>query len=154
LGTLKKITEIGVAVRDLEKVTDALVRCFGGEAGEVFEMPQFGMRFRMVRIADVDFELMEPTDENGMIARFICTHGEGLHHVAFAVDRAADRMADLKEKGCRMINDTPLDLLGGKVGFLHPGSFGGIMFELIEYPGEYIPPGSGPLGPFLGKKGG
>jgi methylmalonyl-CoA/ethylmalonyl-CoA epimerase len=131
---LKEITEVGVAVKDLEKTTRLLVDILGGEAGEVVDMPMFGMRFCMVRLGNVDFELMEPTDDEGMIARFIRTKGEGIHHVAFSVDRLSEEIARLKEKGCELINSEPLEILGGKVSFLHPRSFSGVAIELVEYP--------------------
>jgi methylmalonyl-CoA/ethylmalonyl-CoA epimerase len=137
LVKLKKITEVGIAVKDLERTTQLFVDLLGGEAGDIMDMPIFGMRLRMVKLANVDFEIMEPTDENGLIAKFISDRGEGLHHVAFAVDELAGRLGILKEQGCKLINETPLDILGGKVGFVHPKAFSGVMFELIEYPKDY-----------------
>jgi methylmalonyl-CoA epimerase len=135
--TLKNITEVGVAVRDLEKTTQMLVDILGGEAGQVLDVPAFGMRFRMVRLGNVDLELMEPTDPDGMIAKFIQTKGEGLHHIAFAVDDIGESIRQLKEKGCKLVNEKPLEILGGKVCFLHPKSFSGIAIELIEYPEDW-----------------
>ncbi|MGD1153634.1 MAG: VOC family protein [Syntrophales bacterium] len=135
--TLKNITEVGVAVRDLEKTTQMLVDILGGEAGQVLDVPAFGMRFRMVRLGNVDLELMEPTDPDGMIAKFIQTKGEGLHHIAFAVDDIGESIMRLKEKGCKLVNEKPLEILGGKVVFLHPKSFSGIAIELIEYPEDW-----------------
>ena len=135
--TLKNITEVGVAVRDLEKTTRMLVDILGGEAGQVLDVPAFGMRFRMVRLGNVDLELMEPTDPDGMIAIFIQTKGEGLHHIAFAVDDIEESIMQLKEKGCKLVNEKPLEIFGGKVSFLHPKSFSGIAIELIEYPEDW-----------------
>jgi methylmalonyl-CoA epimerase len=135
--TLKNITEVGVAVRDLEKTTRMLVDILGGEAGQVLDVPAFGMRFRMVRLGNVDLELMEPTDPDGMIAKFIQTKGEGLHHIAFAVDDIEESIMQLKEKGCKLVNEKPLEIFGGKVSFLHPKSFSGIAIELIEYPEDW-----------------
>jgi len=131
---LKEITEVGVAVKDLEKTTQIFVDVLGGEAGEVFDVPLFGMRFRMVRLGNVDFELMEPTDDEGMIARFIRTKGEGIHHVAFSVDDLSEEMTRVKDKGGQLINDEPLEIFGGKLSFLHPKLFSGVAIELVEYP--------------------
>ena len=114
-----------------------LVDILGGEAGQVLDVPAFGMRFRMVRLGNVDLELMEPTDPDGMIAKFIQTKGEGLHHIAFAVDDIGESIMQLKEKGCKLVNEKPLEILGGKVVFLHPKSFSGIAIELIEYPEDW-----------------
>jgi methylmalonyl-CoA epimerase len=77
---------------------------------------------------------MEPTDDEGMIARFIKTKGEGIHHVAFSVDHLSEEVDRLKEKGCQLINDKPLEIFGGKVSFLHPKSVSGVAIELVEYP--------------------
>lgn len=134
---LKKITEVGIAVKDMEKTTQLFVNLLGGEAGNVIDVPLFGMRFRMVKLANIEFEIMEPTDEKGLIAKFIRDRGEGLHHLAFAVDDLADRLSFLKQQGCQLINESPLDILGGKVGFVHPKAFSGVMFELIQYPRGY-----------------
>ncbi|MCX5851143.1 MAG: VOC family protein [Deltaproteobacteria bacterium] len=134
---LKKITEVGIAVKDMEKTTQLFVNLLGGEAGNVIDVPLFGMRFRMVKLANIEFEIMEPTDEKGLIAKFIRGRGEGLHHLAFAVDDLADRLSFLKQQGCQLINESPLDILGGKVGFVHPKAFSGVMFELIQYPRGY-----------------
>ena len=121
--TLKNITEVGVAVRDLEKTTRMLVDILGGEAGEVLDVPAFGMRFRMVRLGNVDLELMEPSDQDGMIAKFIQTKGEGLHHIAFAVDDIEESIMQLKEKGCKLVNEKPLEIFGGKSAFCIPSLF-------------------------------
>jgi len=137
---LKKITEVGIAVKDLEKTTKLLVDLLGGKAGEIIDVGIYGMRFRMVRLGNVDFEIMEPTDDNGVIAKFIKRRGEGLHHVAFAVENLAETLIFLKEKECNLINEKPLGLLGGKVAFVHPSAFSGVMIELIEYPKGYVFP--------------
>ncbi len=131
---IEQITEVGVAVRDLGKARRLFVELLGAEAGEVVTVERYGMRFCMCRLGKVDFELMEPTDEHGVLARFIKARGEGLHHIAFAVDDLAAWLSALETKGVSLIDRTPQDLLGGKVAFVHPSSFAGVMFELIQYP--------------------
>lgn len=131
---MKQITEIGVAVKDLEKATRLFVDLLGAEAGEVITVDRYQMRYRMCRLGNVDFELMEPTGDKGVIADFIKARGQGLHHVAFAVEDLEARLASLKEMGVGLINEEPQELHGGKFAFVHPSSFAGVMFELIEYP--------------------
>jgi len=126
---LHKITEIGVAVKDLEKATKLFVDFLGAEAGEIITVE----RYRMCRLGNVDFELMEPLSDDGVIARFIKGKGEGFHHIAFAVDDLEQTLSFLKEKGVGLIDETPQQLHGGKYLFVHPSSFLGMMFELIEY---------------------
>ena len=137
---LNKITEVAIAVEDIALTTRLLVDLLGGEASEITRVPQFGMQYRMVKLGNVEFELMEPIDENGIIAKFIEERGEGLHHVAFAVDDLSETFNFLKEHGCKMVTEEPLELLGAKVLFTHPKFFSGVMFELIEYPKEWIFP--------------
>ena len=131
---LKRITEVGVAVKDLEKATSLFVDLLGAEAGEIITVNRYQMRYRMCRMGKVDFELMGPLDDEGVIADFIKARGEGLHHVAFAVDNLEQSLAFLHEKGVKLIDKKPQTLHGAKYAFVHPISFLGVMFELIEYP--------------------
>jgi methylmalonyl-CoA/ethylmalonyl-CoA epimerase len=131
---MKQITEVGVAVKDLEKATRLFVDHLGAEAGEIITVERYQMRYRMCRVGNVDFELMEPLGEEGVIARFIKARGEGLHHVGFAVEDLLDHLAALKEQGVPLIDEDPQELLGGIYAFVHPSAFSGVMFELIQYP--------------------
>lgn len=134
---LKQITEIGVAVRDLEKTTKVMVEAFQGRAGAVYDVPLFGMRFRMIRIGDIDIELMEPTSETGTIGKFLATRGEGMHHVAFAVENLDAQVREMKNAGYALVNEKPLEIFGAKVTFLHPKGFSGLAIELVEYPSDW-----------------
>ena len=147
---IKRITEIGVAVKDLDRATQLMVDLLGAEAGEAITMEMYQMRYRMCRVGKVDFELMEPIEGLGMIADFIAKRGEGIHHVAFAVEDIENGMRVLIDKGVRFLSDQPIpisshgqDLAGndlsgqGKVNFTLPKSILGILFEFIEYPEGY-----------------
>ncbi len=134
---LKQITEIGVAVRDLEKTTRILKEAFRGQAGAVYDVPLFGMRFRMVRVGGIDIELMEPTSEKGIIAKFLDARGEGMHHVAFAVENLEAQVEEMKNAGYTLVNEKPLEIFGAKVTFLHPRDFSGLAIELVEYPADW-----------------
>jgi methylmalonyl-CoA epimerase len=131
---MKQITEVGVAVKDLEKATRLFVDLLGAEAGEIITVERYQMRYRMCRVGNVDFELMEPLGEEGVIARFIKARGEGLHHVGFAVENLLDQLAGLKDQGVPLIDEEPKELHGGTYAFVHPSAFSGVMFELIQYP--------------------
>lgn len=150
---IKRITEVGVAVRDLDAATALFVELFEAEVGDVIEVERYNMRFRMARIGKVDFELMEPTAETGVIAEFIEQRGEGLHHVAFAVDDITDTMETLSNKGVQFVDDAPIrnhidvvDYAGRAFSddiqftFSHPRSILGILFEFIQYPEGYQTP--------------
>ena len=107
----------------------------------------------MCRVGKVDFELMEPTGETGVIAEFIEKRGEGLHHVAFAVDDINDTMSTLGKKNVQFVADAPMresldvvDYAGRRFSediqftFSHPASILGILFEFIQYPNDYATP--------------
>lgn len=149
---IQRITEVGVAVRNLEAATALFVDLFHATASDVTEVPAYGMRYCMCRVGKVDFELMAPTGA-GVIADFLAKRGEGLHHIAFAVDDIADTMATLKQKAVRFVGDAPVtstlpvvDFAGRAYAediqftFSHPTSILGILFEFIQYPRGYQTP--------------
>lgn len=131
---IKKITEVGVAVRDLGKSTRHFVDVLGAQPGEIITVKRYQMRYQMCRLGKVDFELMEPIGSEGIIADFIKKRGEGLHHIAFGVENLEEGLAFLEGRGFRLIDKAPQDLHGAKFAFIHPSSFSGVMMELIEYP--------------------
>ena len=150
---IRRITEVGVAVRDLAQATDLFRHLFNANVGEVIEVPRYGMHYRMCRVGKVDFEIMAPTADTGVIADFLRKRGEGLHHIAFAVDDIEDTMNSLREKQVRFVNDTPQhleldfeDFAGRRFSneiqfaFSHPASILGILFEFIQYPAGYQTP--------------
>lgn len=150
---IKRITEIGVAVRDLEQATRLLVDLLGADAGDIVEVPRYSMRFRMCRVGKIDFELMAPTGDTGVIADFLAKKGEGLHHIAFAVDDIEDTMGSLGKKGVQFVDGAPIrdqlnvvDYAGRAFSddiqftFTYPASILGILFEFIQYPEGYQTP--------------
>lgn len=142
-----------MAVRDLTQATSLFVDLFEAELGEVIEVPLYDMRFRMCRVGKVDFEIMEPTSDQGVIADFLRTRGEGLHHIAFAVDDVGATMENLGRKGVSFVAKAPIankmdfvDFAGREFSdeiqftFSHPKSILGILFEFIQYPEGYQTP--------------
>ncbi len=150
---VRRITEVGVAVRDLGQATQLFSELFGATVSDITEVPRYDMRFCMCRVGKVDFELMEPTGDSGVIADFINKRGEGLHHIAFAVDDIEDTMQTLGSKGVKFVEDAPIrnqldvvDYAGRAFSddiqftFSHPSSIIGILFEFIQYPEGYQTP--------------
>lgn len=150
---IERITEIGVAVEDLEQATRLFVEMLGATAEPARVVERYQMRYCMCRLGKVDFELMEPLEDEGVIADFLRKHGPGLHHVAFAVRDIEDGARALERKGVRFVEEVPFELrLEGmdfagrpfdadvKITFAHPASFLGVLFEFIEYPAGYQAP--------------
>ena len=150
---IRRITEVGIAVRDLAQATALFEHLFNASVGELIEVPRYAMHYRMCRVGKVDFEVMAPTGDTGVIADFLQKRGEGLHHIAFAVDDIESTMNTLREKNVRFVDDAPVreklgfeDFAGRKFSediqfaFSHPSSILGILFEFIQYPEGYQTP--------------
>jgi methylmalonyl-CoA/ethylmalonyl-CoA epimerase len=133
---VKKIDHIGIAVQSIEKAlpfyTDVLQLTLLGTE----EVESEKVKVAFLKLGESKLELLEPLAADSPIATFIEKRGEGLHHVALAVDSIQDRINEIKEKGIRMINETPKKGAGGAmVAFMHPKSTGGILFEYCEKKG-------------------
>lgn len=150
---IRRITEVGIAVHDLDEAIALFEHLFGAHAGPLIDVPLYDMRFVMCRVGKVDFEVMAPTGPTGVIADFLAKRGPGLHHIAFAVDDLDDTMQSLGDKGVRFVDDKPntlattmVDFAGRRFddsisfAFSHPASILGILFEFIEYPDGYETP--------------
>ncbi len=147
---IKRITEVGVVVKNLEKATAIFVELLGARAGEIIIVKRYQMRYRMCRLGQVDFELMEPLDDKGLIANYLKNKGEGLHHIAFGVDNLADGFNSLKKKGVKFVDSEIQEMSGesidmqgnsikgvSKLAFAHPAFFSGVLLEFIEYPEKF-----------------
>lgn len=144
---IRAITEIGVAVRDLGEATQLLTRRLGAVAGPLQRFEPYAMEFRMCRVGNVDFELMAPLDDEGVIARFLRRHGEGLHHIGFAVDDLAAAQQAMTAEGLEFVEPVPKrqrflvhDFDGHAIeadvgfNFSRPASLLGLLLEFIQYP--------------------
>ena len=133
---IERVLEVGIAVRDLDKAIKLFTEVLGLKPGEMEIYEPYKMRFNLCRLGEVYFELIEPTASEGPIAKFIETHGEGLHHIALKVSNVEETMTWLKEKGIQFTEETPLHLQVSygrvKFAFAHPQSFHGVLIELIE----------------------
>jgi len=126
-----KPEHIGIAVKDLaisiplfEKLLNT--NCY---KTELVETEQVNTAF--FKAGDTKIELLESTDPNGVIAKFIAKKGEGMHHIAFNVDNIITEMERLKNDGFILLNETPKEGADNKlVCFLHPKDTNGVLVEL------------------------
>jgi methylmalonyl-CoA/ethylmalonyl-CoA epimerase len=130
---VKAINHIGIAVRSIE----AQRLHYEGTLGATFEgiedVPSQKVRVAFFRVGDVRLELLEPTDPSSPISAFLEKRGEGLHHIAFTVEAIEARIAELKQAGLRMIDETPRPGAHHmRIAFVHPKSTFGILTELCE----------------------
>ncbi|MFH2092076.1 MAG: methylmalonyl-CoA epimerase [Pseudomonadota bacterium] len=128
-----KIDHLGIAVSSIDEKknfwTDALGLTFSGT--ETVEAQKVTTAF--LPVGESEVELLESTSDDGPIARYIETKGEGIQHIAFRVENIEQALAELKEKGIRLIDQTPrLGAGGAKIAFIHPKATSGILVELCE----------------------
>lgn len=133
MNTVKSLNHVGIAVRSIEDQRSYYEDALGAEFEGFEDVPSQKVRVGFFRVDNVRLELLEPTDPEGPIAKFLEKRGEGLHHLAFTVDDIQARIDDLKNNGIRMIDDAPR---GGahhmQIAFLHPKSTHGVLTELCE----------------------
>jgi methylmalonyl-CoA epimerase len=126
------IDHIGVAVKSLAAAKGIYERLgLSLSPEEVVESEQ--VRVVMVPLGESRMELLEPTSENSVIAKFIAQRGEGLHHVSLRVPDLSAAVERLKQSGVRLVsNEIKVGAGGHKYIFVHPSSAGGVLLELVE----------------------
>jgi len=130
---VKALNHIGIAVRSIEAQRPFYGETLGAQFEHIEEVPSQKVRVAFFRVGDVRLELLEPTDPESPVARFLDKRGEGLHHLAFTVDDIQARIDELQDAGLRMIDQTPRPGAHHmQIAFLHPKSSHGVLTELCE----------------------
>ncbi|MBD7944616.1 methylmalonyl-CoA epimerase [Psychrobacillus sp. FSL K6-2684] len=133
---MEKVDHIGIAVRSLENSLPYYTDILGLKLIHIEEVDSEKVRVAFIDSGNVKIELLQPIDETSTIHTFIEKRGEGIHHVAFGVKNIQERLDELKEKGIRLIQETPKRGAGGaEVAFIHPKSSGGVLYELCDKSG-------------------
>ncbi|WP_282160404.1 methylmalonyl-CoA epimerase [Ulvibacterium marinum] len=130
---MDKIEHIGIAVKDLDNSNQLFEKLFGKPAYKLEEVASEGVRTSFFESGPNKIELLEGTNENSPISKFIEKKGEGIHHIAFAVNDIVSEIERLKEEGFMVLNDTPKKGADNKlVAFLHPKTSNGVLVELCQ----------------------
>jgi methylmalonyl-CoA/ethylmalonyl-CoA epimerase len=130
---VKAINHIGIAVRSIEVQRPFYEETLGAIFEGVEEVADQKVRVGFFRVGGVRLELLEPSDPSSTIATFLEKKGEGLHHVAYTVEDIESRIAELRQAGVRMIDDSPRPgAHHTRIAFVHPKSSCGILSELCE----------------------
>ena len=129
----KQINHIGIAVRSIADHQAYYEKTLGAKFEGLESVPAQRVNVAFFRVGEVRLELLEPTDAEGPVAQFLQKRGEGIHHVAYTVERLAERLAELGAAGVRLIDAAPrAGAHGMEIAFLHPASTGGVLTELCE----------------------
>ncbi|NMA86791.1 MAG: methylmalonyl-CoA epimerase [Tissierellia bacterium] len=130
---VKKVDHIGIAVKNLEEALEFYENTLGIKCVETEVVEEQKVKVAFLPIGDTEVELLESTEEDGPIAKFIEKRGEGIQHIAYRVDNIEEAIVELQAKGIRMIDEKPRYGAGGaKIAFLHPKSTFGVLIELCE----------------------
>jgi methylmalonyl-CoA/ethylmalonyl-CoA epimerase len=129
------IEHIGIAVRDLSASIAFYEKVLGLTCYGVEEVADQKVRTAFFRLGETKIELLEPTEPEGPIGKFIAKRGEGIHHIAYAVQDLAACLREAEEKGVELIDRVPRRGAEGlDIAFLHPHSTGGVLTELCQHP--------------------
>ena len=130
---MKKIEHIGIAVKSIENANQIYTSLLGASPYKMEEVKSEGVKTSFFKTGDSKIELLEATNPDSPIAKFIEKRGEGVHHIAFAVDDIQSEIVRLKNEGFIVLNDTPKKGADNKlVVFLHPKSTAGVLVELCQ----------------------
>ena len=130
---MRKIEHIGIAVHDLENSNELFSKLFGQPAYKTEEVASEGVKTSFFMCGPNKIELLEATNENSPIAKFLEKKGEGIHHIAFDVEDIYAEIKRLKLEGFTVLNETPKKGADNKlVAFLHPKTTNGVLIELCQ----------------------
>jgi len=132
---IKRIDHIAIVVDDLEAALGFWREALGLELQAIEEVPEQKSLVAFLPIGESEVELVKPTTNDSGVSRYLEKRGPGMHHVCFEVDDIQAALDRLRERGVRLINETPLSGSGGKkIAFIHPESAHGVLVELYELP--------------------
>ncbi len=130
---IEKLDHIGIAVKDIDEALKFYSDALGLGCTHIEEVAGQNVKIAFLPVGDVNLELLQATDPEGAVAKFIERKGEGIQHIAFRVDNIESAMAALKEKEVEFIDTIPrTGAHGSKIAFLHPRSSHGVLIELVE----------------------
>lgn len=133
MNAMNKIEHIGIAVKSLEKSNDLFRKLFGEQHYKVESVESEGVNTSFFGIGPNKIELLEGTNPESPISKFIEKKGEGIHHIAYAVDDIRAEMKRLENEGFTLLNSEPKKGADQKlVCFLHPKTTNGVLIELCQ----------------------
>lgn len=131
------IEHLGIAVNSLEEAIPFYEKLLGTACYSIEEVPEQKVKTAFFRIGQTKIELLESTDPEGPIGKFLENKGPGVHHVAFAVEGLQTTLEEAEANGIRLIDKTPRKGAEGlNIAFLHPKSTLGVLMELCENPNK------------------
>ncbi|MFT3932897.1 MAG: methylmalonyl-CoA epimerase [Chitinophagaceae bacterium] len=128
---MNKVEHIGIAVKDFASAIPLYEKLLNTACYKTELVASENVNTAFFKLADTKIELLQSTDDDGVIAKYIAKKGEGMHHIAFEVTDIYAEMDRLKKEGFILLNETPKQGADNKlVCFIHPKSANGVLIEL------------------------
>jgi methylmalonyl-CoA/ethylmalonyl-CoA epimerase len=133
MPTIKRIDHIAIVVDDIPGALTFWQDALGLNLAHVEDVPDQESVVAFLPTGESEIELVKPTTFTSGVAKFLQKRGAGMHHICLEVDDVEAMLAQLKEKGVQLINESPIHGTGGKkIAFIHPKSTAGVLVELYE----------------------
>jgi methylmalonyl-CoA/ethylmalonyl-CoA epimerase len=130
---ISHIEHIGIAVRSLDEAIPFYENVLGLKCYSIEEIKDQKVRTAFFKVGQTKIELLESTDPEGPVGKFIANRGEGVHHIAYAVENLPACLKEVETKGARLIDQQPRKGAEGlQIAFLHPKSTAGVLTEFCE----------------------
>ena len=130
---IKHIDHIGIAVKSIDQAKKFYTEILGLKIEGIENVADQKVNVAFLPITDSELELVESTHPDGPVAKYIEARGEGIQHIAFRVEDIEQTLAELKEKGVRLIDEKPRKGAGGaRIAFIHPKETNGVLVEICE----------------------
>ena len=130
---IKHIDHIGIAVKEIKQAGRFYTDILGLPIKDIETVAEQKVNVAFIPITDSEIELLETTEPDGPIAKYLEARGEGVQHIAFRVENIQDALEELKAKGIRLIDKEPRKGAGGaKIAFIHPKETNGVLIEICE----------------------
>jgi methylmalonyl-CoA/ethylmalonyl-CoA epimerase len=128
-----RIDHVGVAVSDLDAAATLYEQAFGMPMAHRERVESQGVEAALLDVGTGHVELLQPLGPETVVGKFIERRGEGLHHVAYAVDDIDATLDQLKGAGMKLIDEQPrAGIRGSRVAFVHPEATGSVLTEIVE----------------------
>ncbi len=130
---IKHLDHIGIAVKSIEQAGKFYTEIMGLKIEDIETVEEQKVNVAFLPITDSEVELLESTEPDGPVAKFIDSKGEGVQHIAYRVENIEEALEELKEKGVRLIDQKPRKGAGGAmIAFIHPKETNGVLVELCQ----------------------
>jgi methylmalonyl-CoA/ethylmalonyl-CoA epimerase len=132
MAKVNKINHVAIVVNDMDAALSFWRDALGLKLSHIEDVPSQKSQVAFMPLGDSEVELVKPTSDDSGVAKFLAERGGGMHHLCFEVDDIDEMLASLKNKSVRLINETPIQLEGRKLAFIHPKSTGGVLVEIYQ----------------------